>query len=247
MTPQQNKDNTIAAAVTLAAAIIVLLILFLSTLNPLDKEVIAQASIPVYQEEEITFLEPELDLSTPGENNELPEAEEAPLPSGNPEKAPEETTEINIAGKSEKPTPTTPKTVNQTKPSPINKSENRISTEDEKRLRSMNAKFSTTTNGSTEGKTATVNGQGKVNTSGSLYGRKFIGCTTSTIEVSGKITIKVSVKVNEEGHVTYAKAISGPKAYRPTCENWARTARWSAQKGAPQSTGTLTFTITPRS
>lgn len=246
MTHRLTKDQIIAGSVTLAVALIILILLFVTDLNPIDRKLLAGASIPEPLQPEQIFLEPELDLSTPGDNNLLPEADDAPLPQGEPQKANENTDQLVTPGKSEKAVATTPKTEITKKESPVKTTENRLTAEEEKRLKSMDAKFSNTTQGTKDTKPATVNGQGKVNTSGSLYGRKFKGCDTSTIEVSGKTTIRVSVKVNDKGRVVWAKATKGPKAYYATAEKWAKTARWTEQPGAPEATGTITFTITPK-
>lgn len=244
---RRQKDKAIAGGVTLVAATVILLFLLFVGMGNVDKRLLSQVSIP--EPEDIPlFLEPELDLSSPGENNELPEEADAPLPPGEPEKAdsPEPETTPVVPGNSEKPLPVTEPVTTQKRPSPVKASENPVNTAEEKRLKSMESKFSKTTNGVPEGKTSTVVGKGKVNTNGSLYGRKFIGCPTYPLEISGKVVVKVNVKVNARGNVTYAKAVSGSSKYYSVCEGWARQARWTEQADAPLASGSITFTISPK-
>lgn len=241
MDTQRKKDSAIAAGVTLLAALIILLLLFVGHMG-YDREALARASMPEIQEDEVMYLEPELDLSAPGEENELPDEGDAPLPLGEPVPGPENE-EIVTPGKSPEPKPSSEQPVASTKPSPVKATDNQMSDAEKKRLQSMNAKFSTTTNGSAEGKVAAVNGQGKVNTSGSLNGRKFLGCATSKMEITNPQQVVIQVVVAADGHVKKATALSGAEPYRSQCRIWAQNARWSAKEGAPDATGTITFTI----
>lgn len=242
----RNKDKAIAGGVTLIVSLLILLILMFTNMGRIDRAMLARTSIPEPEETEL-FLEPELDLNTPGENNDLPDAGDAPLPKGEPEHTdkPEPDKELVIPGKNENPAPVTEPVTTQKRPSPVKVTENRVTTEEEKRLKSMEGKFKKSAPGDSEGKVAAVNGKGKVNTSGSLHGRGFNGCTTYPVEVTGKVTVRVNVKVNAAGKVVEARAASGPAPYRTLCEGWARTATWTPQSGAPVASGSITFTISP--
>ena len=242
------NDRYIAGGVTLVCGALIILLLLFCNMGNIERRLMAEASTPEPEEEELLMLEPELDLSAPGEENQLPEAGEAPLPQGEPDPADEpqpEKPEIVRPGKNEKAAPVTEPVQTQSKPAPANVTENRATTAEEKRLKSMESRFKSPNNGAAQGKNAAVNGNGKVSTAGSLYGRGFNGCTTSRVEVSGRVVVKVNVKVNDEGKVTSAKAVSGPAAYHAVCEKWARSATWTPQKGAPVASGSITFTINP--
>lgn len=242
MNNQRRKDSAIAAAVTFVVAMLILLLLFTLSID-YDREAIASASQPEIQSEELMFVEPELDISTPGEQNELPDEGDAPLPQGEPEPAPVEQPDIVTPGKSPEPRPSVEQPVSAKQPSPVKATENTMTDAERKRLQSLNASFSTATNGSRQGTTAVVNGKGTVNTKGSLTGREFKGCPTSKTEITEPQTVKVKVIVAADGHVKEATVLTGKDPYRGICRQWALKAKWSKKEGAPDATGTITFTI----
>lgn len=244
MTPREKKDSAIAAGVTALAALLIFLALYFGAVNS-DRALMAEASIPEPAQEEITFLEPELDLKDPGNEDGEVVADDAPLPKGEPEPAPEEQPVRTEPGKNPKPQPVVEKHAVQKKPSPVKEADNSLSDADSKRLKSMKGKFNSP-NGAPDGHNGQANGQGHANARGSLSGRRFMGCPTSDVKVRQRVTVVVRVKVNADGRVTSAHATSGPSEYYSTCERWARKARWSAKEGAPEASGTITFTITPR-
>lgn len=245
MTPREKKDSIIAAAVTMTVALILLLILFFTQMG-YDRALLAQASTPEpMMPENVEFLEPELDLSSPGSEDANDISDDAPLPEGEPDpEAPADNNRRVEPGPVPEPRPVKEPVATQKKPSPVKTSENSMTEEERKRLPGSN--FNKSPNGSPNGKNSAVNGQGSVNANGSLSGRTFKGCTTGPVEVSSKVTVTVGVTVKADGSVAYAKARRGPKAYYAVCEKWALTAKWSAKEGAPVATGTITFTITPR-
>lgn len=243
MTNQEKKDSAISAGVTFLAALLILLLLFFGSLSA-GKAQLAEDSIPEPAQDEITFIEPELDLSSPGAESAPEEADEAPLPQGEPDPSPVKE-EVRIEKGTEKePRPVVDKPMSQKKPSPVKTTSNTATSEETRRLKDMGGKFGP--NGSRDGKNSPVNGQGKTNARGSLSGRKFLGCNTSTLTLNKRVVVKVQVKVNAEGRVTSASAVSGPGEFRARCVEWARTARWSEKPGAPVATGSITFTITPK-
>ncbi|MCM1153440.1 MAG: hypothetical protein NC328_07290 [Muribaculum sp.] len=243
MTSREKKDKIIAAAVTFTVALAVLLILFFSYMP--DESPLAEASIPEPAALDVTYIEPELDLSSPGETEAEEPADDAPQPPGEPEPLPVVSNERIEPGPSPTPAPVSEPKTTQKRPSPVKETPNSNSEAEKKKISGdMAGKFSK--NGAVAGKNASVNGQGKVNAKGSLSGRKFNGCPTSAVAVKTTVSIKVNVTVGWDGKVKSAKAVTGPSDYRAICERWARGASWSEKKGAPDAKGSITFTITPR-
>lgn len=245
MTSREKRDKTIAAAVTLSVAMAVLLILFFTEMGNGRSE-LAAASTPEPTEQDVTFLEAELIPEPTGTEDAEDVAEDAPLPPGEPDKAEEKQPERVEPGPNPKPAPVREPVATQKKQSPVKRQENSMTDAERKRLADVDGKFTPRQNGSPEGKNTPVNGKGKAVASGSLSGREFKGCTTGNVELRTRVTVKVRVKVNADGRVIDARAVSGPKEFYSKCEGWARTARWSAKEGAPTATGSITFTITPR-
>lgn len=67
------------------------------------------------------------------------------------------------------------------------------------------------------------------------------------VELTNKTVVVVDITVNEEGAVTSASARgSASSVIRRKCEQSALQARWSKKRGAGDTRGTITFTITPR-
>lgn len=82
---------------------------------------------------------------------------------------------------------------------------------------------------------------------GNASGRTFKGCPKPDVTLRNKTTVTVSVVIDADGNVTSAKASGGSSAaIRRACEQAARGAKWSAKKGAGETRGSITFTITPR-
>ncbi|MCM1377911.1 MAG: hypothetical protein NC097_01980 [Clostridium sp.] len=245
MTPLEKRDKTIAAAVTFIVAAIILLLLFFTSMNS-EREALAQASIPEPDTDEVTFLETELIEDLPGVEDAEDNGDDFPPPPGEPDPAPTELNERVESGDNPEPAPARdPKTV-QKKTSPVKEPANTMTDAERKRIASMAGKFSPGDNGSPEGKFSKASGKGKVNASGSVGGRQFLGCPTSEVSVRNTVIVKVKVRVRADGTVAGANAISGPQEYHRQCEGWAMKARWSAKDGAPTATGSITFTISPR-
>lgn len=61
-----------------------------------------------------------------------------------------------------------------------------------------------------------------------------------------KTTVTVSVVIDSDGNVISAKASGGASAsIRRACEQAAKGAKWSPKKGAGETRGSISFTITP--
>lgn len=244
---QQHKDSLIAAAVTLACALLILLVLIFARMDSFSRAELAQASIPEPEEEEL-FLAPELDLSDPGDPDvDLPNPEhEAPAPVGQPEPSPVESEEINIPGKNTEKAPVRDNPSAQKKPSPVKQQESPKNDASEQRLKSMSGRFRNANNGKPDGKDSPTAGAGTTQTAGSLNGRKMLSCPSEKVEISSRTVVKVRVTVTPEGTVTDAKATSGPQNLRARCERWAKRSRWTPKSGAAPATGFITFTISPQ-
>lgn len=239
-----KRDKIIAAAVTTIVVALILLFLFFTSINS-DRNLLAEASIPE-PEEEITFLETELMEELPGNDEpSADQAEELPQPQGEPDPAAAEQPErVERGEKPKKEAPTEP-VASQKKESPAKVKENSISEAESKRIAGIKGRFNKN-NGSPDGKRNASAGKGKVNSSGSIAGRRFLGCTTGEVSVRTTIKVRVNVRVNAAGNVQKATAVSGPEEYKSVCEKWARTARWDAKEGAPVASGSITFTISPK-
>lgn len=103
MADKKKHDNWIAAAVTFAAALVILLFLFGCGLN-YDRSLIAETSTPEIMplEDEEMFIEPEI-IEDLGEPDAVTHDEPAPATKGEPAPAPEENTKQVVPGKNEKP------------------------------------------------------------------------------------------------------------------------------------------------
>lgn len=247
----RHSDRLIAAVATGVIAAIILLVLFFSVIT-WDKAALAQASIPeITSAEDEVFLEPEL-LEEPGEElEEISDAPEAPAEQGEPEPAPEVNRMKEVKGENPDPAPKVDKVVSQTKPSPVKVTEPPKSDKEPKKATDPLAGKFSSRNGRKDGK---AGGQGSgtdgiSHANGSVRGRRFKGAPAFTAEVNQKYIVKVSVTVNEAGKVTEAHISDGggaPTAVRNKCLQNAKKASWDAKPGAPDASGLLTYTITPK-
>ncbi|MBD5218001.1 MAG: hypothetical protein HDS73_05865 [Bacteroidales bacterium] len=247
---KRNSDRLIAAIATAILAAIILLTLFFTGLS-WDKEVLALNSIPEVAPEEEVFLEPEL-LEEPGEEIEEKQEElEAAADRGEPDPAPELNRVKEVAGENPEPAPKVEKQVTTTKPSPVKATEPPKTDKEPKRATDPLAGKFSSRNGSKDGR---INGNGAAKTGtaqtqGSVRGRKFKGAAALTAEVNQKIVVRVSVTVDAEGRVKAASISDGGAAdskLRNKILANAKTARWEAKPGAPDASGILTYTITPK-
>lgn len=253
MDKRNKKDSIIAAAITFAAALAILLWLFFGGLT-FDRANLAASSMPEIQpaEEEELFVEPEL-IQELGEPDAVTHDEPAPAFKGEPEKAETENTKLVVPGKNEKQTAPVEKPVTQSKPSPVTVTEPPKVNEDQKKVTSkMAGKFSNQ-NGAQTGTSGTQGAGGTgVGIDGFVSGRRFISCPKPSVALQNKVVVVVNVTINSSGQVTKAigRTKSGSnnneKAIVKACEAAAMKARWNEDKDTPSATGTLTFIITPK-
>lgn len=244
---KEEKDRALAAAITFITVLLILLLLFFGGIY-FDRELLAEASTPELQEEEI-FIEPELvELGEEASTNlnNTP----APTLKGEPAPAPEEQVEIVEPG--EKPKPVEKpvvKEVTQKKESKVTKEEPSETDKERRKATSAVANKFSSKNGQTEGSDNGTSGAGGtgVGVSGNAHGRTFISCPKPDVALRHKTVVTVNVVIDSEGKVTEASASgSADASIRRKCEDAARKARWSAKKGATSTRGSITFTITPR-
>lgn len=246
MTTEQ-KDKSIAAAITFVVMLIIILLLFTFGFT-YDRSLLAENSIPeINMEEEELFLEPEI-LKPLGEEDATVQDAPAKAFKGEPEPSETDNTKLVVKGDNPKPAPPVEKHVTTTKESPVKVTEPSISKEEKQKVTSTVANAFSGRNGATEGSNGN-NGAGGVGLgiSGNASGRTFLGCPKPDVTLRNKTTVTVSVVIDAEGKVTSAKASGGSSAaIRRACEQAARGAKWSAKKGAGESRGTISFTITPK-
>lgn len=245
-TSREKKDSAIAAVITFLLMLALFLWLFFCGLT-WDKGALASSSIPEEQSDEELFLDPELlqEISD-GSESDLHETE-APLDKGEPEKAETENRQLNDPGENPKPDVKTEKIVTQEKKSPVKTTEPSASDKEREKVTSRMAGKFNPHNGAPDGKAVSSGTGGTgVGVSGKVSGRSFLGCDKPVVALKVKTVVKVSVTVDADGRVTSASASGAADAkIRRKCEAAARTARWSAKKGAAPARGTITFTITP--
>ncbi len=243
---QQRKDSMIAVLLTMFVVALILLVLFFGGIT-WDRAALAESSTPeILPPEEELFIEPELvDL---GEENAETADKPAAAIKGEPEPAEEDRAEIIEPGENPKPAPPEPKTVTQKNESPVKKKEPSQTDRDrQKATASMANKFAVR-NGSPEGKGegAGAGGDG-VGIKGNARGRTFISCPKPDVYLRHKTIVTVAVVIDADGKVISASASGSAEAkIRRKCEQAARGARWTAKKGAAETRGSITFTITPR-
>lgn len=244
---QKQKDKSIAAAITFVVMLVIILLLFTCGLT-YDRALLAQSSTPeILPEEEELFLEPEI-IKPLGEENAVHRDAPAKAFKGEPEPAETDQTKLVVKGQNPKPAPPVEKLVSTPKESPVKTTEPTITKEEKQKVTSTVAGAFSGRNGAAEGSSGTAGAGGSgLGISGSASGRTFLGCPKPDVALRNKTTVTVSVVIDADGKVISAKASGGASAsIRRACEQAARGAKWSAKKGAGESRGTITFTITPR-
>lgn len=239
---------------TFVVALLLLLLLYFGGMN-LDKALLSQNSTPEIslldepEEEEEEFIEPEL-LTELGDQETEEAVSAAPQLKGEPEKAPEENTQLVVPDKNPKPAPPIEKPITQKKESPVKSTTPSATDQERQKVTSSMANKFSGRNGSESGK---ANGSGSggtgVGKSGNVSGRQFLGCPSPSVALRNKVTVVISITVDAEGNVTYAKARPGSGAEASVvaaCERCARQAKWNKKEGAPDAKGSITFTITPK-
>lgn len=243
---EKRNDKIIAAAVTVVVMLALLLFLFFGGMN-FDRALLAHDSTPEIQPDEL-FIEPEL-LTDLGETDASVTDKPAPVIQGEPEKAESDNTRIMEPGENPKPAPQVTKKITQKKESPVKATEPTATKEERQKITSSMADKFSGRNGAPEGSagsSGSSTGLG-IGIKGTAAGRSFLGCDRPNVELRHKTTVKVSVVINAEGRVVSASASGGSSAaIRRACEQAARSARWSPKKGASETRGSITFTITPR-
>lgn len=242
----QIKDRIIAGTATLLAALLLLLVLFFTNIGQ-DAPELARNSIPEIAVDDEMFLEPE--LIDPGQEDVSTDDKAADALQGEPEKAPEPQPETVVKGTNEKPAPPKEKLATQKKESPVKATEPQKTDKEPKKAADPAAGKFSGQSGNQGGKADGQASSGTTGTgvTGSARGREFLGCDHPKTSLRYTTKITVDVNVNAEGRVTWASARSGgDAAIRRECERAARTARWSPKKGASETPGTITFTITPK-
>lgn len=243
---KMNKDQLKAAVCTLFFAAITIGILLATHLSidimpEPEKKKPELATI----EEEI-FIEPK--LLNLGEKDATANDEPEPVQQGEPEPAPKDNDRLVEPGKNPKPAPQKPKLVSSKKESPVKTMEPSVTKQERSKITSSMAKGFSGQNGQVNGKNGSSGSGGEgAGIKGYARGRMFRGCPKPDVTLRHKVTVTVTVTVNEQGNVTSATAQGGASAaIRRACEQAARQARWSPKKGAGETRGTITFTITPR-
>ena len=240
MKKEEKRDAVVAAAVTMIIVALLLCVLFFCGLR-WAREALAAASIPETGQEEEIFLSPEL-VRDAGEDESPFQDTPAPQQQGEDKAgdAPERPAVSQTALATERPAETKMKRseLHQTTPS---------KTESEREKREKDAAAANVRKGFAKGGASAGSGGAGAGVDGHAPGRKFLGCTLPDVALKQKTTVRVDVSVNAAGKVTWAKARTGGNAaIRRACEAAARTARWSEKSGAPDTPGSITFTITPR-
>lgn len=247
MKDYEKKASAIAAAVTLLVVALMLALLFTCSLS-WHSEALSESRLEAAEpEDEELFISPELidlgEMSTPNID------EATPSEIGEPVKADEEVRKPVERGENPKPAPPVEKKVTQKKESPVKAEEPSATMEERRRVSSKVAGKFSSKNGAADGKFKSDNGAGAsgVGVNGNARGRTFLGCPKPVVELTNKTVVVVDITVNEEGAVTSASARGSASAViRRKCEQSAMQARWSKKRGAGDTRGTITFTITPR-
>lgn len=250
---RERRDAVIAACVTFAVALVLLVLLFVLTVGTPDVSRLAEESIPEIQdeEEEEIFLEPEmLVLDRIGFEDGDKTLEEMPQPLGEPEISDEVQNERVIKNDKivEKPSEENPPPLltdqksepdlGNTTPPPADTHQDITDTE------RPNIQFPQ--NGKLEGEITFASGTADGKTKGNKDGRHLEYWPHMQYTLSQPAKVTIIIQVNAEGKVTYAKAASysgGDKKLQQQCEEWARKTTWTPKKGAPITDGELVFHI----
>lgn len=249
MNGEKRSDTVIAAAVTLAVALLVFLLLFFGGMT-FDRTQLARSSTAEIAPDEELFIEPEI-MRDLGEEHATVQDAPAPAIKREPEQAETENTKLTVPGKNERPAPQVEKPVTRKTESPVKATEPPKTSKEKKTVTSKMANKFPGQNGTSTG-TSGASGAGGtgVGISGSVSGRTFRGCPKPSVELQNKVVVEVRVTINANGRVTAATARSksgkASASILRACEQAARGARWSEDKDTPSARGTLTFTITPR-
>lgn len=244
-----SRDKIIALTVTIIVTLAILLCLIFFTIG-WDKESLSKVS-PTIEEEEELFIDPE--LLNLGEPDAIAKNEPSPAPKGEPEYSEQPTEELVIPGENPKPSTSNENLVASKKENNLKTEEPAKTDREESKISSsMKDKFSMK-NGKEEGKDAKKGAGGEGSgVQGSINGRSFKGCSLPSVKVNKPVTIYVSIVVDETGKVIEARfksdkgAGAGNKELRNACVKASYNARWSAKKGEPRATGTLTWNLKPK-
>lgn len=243
-----KKDSIIAGLVTFLCVLAILLWLLFTSLRYYEK--LAASSVNPELEEEELFLDPELLLEQHREvGNPETENHDSPAPEvkGEPVPAPVEQKHTAHSGENMLQAPEQ-QLITTKEETPVDNAAANRKKEEEKVASAMEGKFKTNP-GSVTGKFDSPSGSegSGSGVNGRLSGRQFLGCPLPNVELTHKTTVTVSIKVDAAGKVLEATASgAAPRAIRKKCEEAAMKARWSAKDGAPETRGTITFTIIPK-
>lgn len=245
---QENKDRLTALWLTLAVVAVIVLFLAFGKMG-YDPGLLTEnnsEAVMMPPDDEEMFVEPELlDL---GEEHATANDAPAAAMRGEPEPAPVDNSRQVVPGDNPKPAPAVEKPVTQDRENDVKATTPTVTDKEREKVTSSVAKGFAGRNGTVDGndKGNASGGEG-VGIQGSVRGRTFKGCPSPKVSLRHKTVVKVEVVVNEEGHVVSASATGAADAtIRRACEQAARQATWSARKGAGDTHGSITFTITPR-
>lgn len=254
LTPQQK----IAAIATLLIAVALVLLFVLVRISAHAPYTLSKADITLIDPADLLdpeeFIEPVLEK--PGEQDAptLPEPDTSPAPYGEPDKAPVPSDKLVTSGKSSKPNTSAERLVSRPDPSPVEATEPSKKDEPDSRIANeLGGKFSKH-NGTDQGKQTGTTGTSQdgtgVSASGTMGGGRSLISVNNRINarLSRQITLKVEVKVDDQGHSSSARCITpGVEAsLKKKIENASNTARWTPKPGAAVATGTLTWTLRPK-
>ena len=250
MKSRNKKDSYIAAAVTFAVALLLLLWLFFGGMTFDRAQLASLSTAEITNPDDELFIEPEI-VSNLGEPDATENVEPAPAFKGEPELSEVENTKQSIPGKSEKPAPPVEKKVTQKTPSEVTATEPSKNDEDKKKVTSAMANKFSSQNGSSTGTNGNTGAGGAgVGINGTASGRTFIGCPAPKVELQNTVVVVVNVTINANGKVTKATARSksgkASQAILNACQKAAMQAKWNEDKDTPTANGTITFKITPK-
>lgn len=244
-----DRDTLVALAVTVLFAATTVCVLLFTNLSTTLREAARSSTPEISMEipEEDTFVEPEI-LRDLGEENSKVQDAPAPAVKGDPKPDVKDNAQKREPGKNPKPAPPEEKKITENKESQVKADEPSLTDEERKRVTSTVAKGFEGKNGANTGKPGTSGSGGSgTGISGVASGRTFKGCPKPDVALRHKTTVVVNVTIDAAGNVTSARAKGGAPAYiRSACEAAARGAKWSAKPDSPSTSGTITFTITPR-
>lgn len=248
----ENFDRLIAGIATAVVVLLLLLALFFGSIG-IDRNALAQASIPEPAEEEEIFIEPMEIVPQVGDPDETvtdENLEEAPSEQGEPEPAETDNDKVVVPGENPNPAPQRDKPIVQQKESPVKAVDPpRQPNKDAQKATSSVAKGFSGKNGKPDGKAGGfgTGGKGTASVHGVSRGREMLSCPKPSVALKNKVTVVVNVTVREDGTVASAKATgSASSDIRSECERKARQSKWTPKVGAGVVHGTITFNITPK-